>query len=203
MKVYALYDERRDERGPLEAELKRQGIEAELIYCPSFLPGPPEITINFMHKLFVKLARKHNYPEVCILEADVLFPHPDGWKYFLRNKPHHYDLYLGGTYGNYFEAWHEMDSGVYYLTHRPAGFHCYCIHSRYYDKFLSVPGDVHIDDAQDSGDFFVCYPFAAIQKPSYSAHKRAYANYNHDFDKRPQDVYGYEYYHHSDYPPPK
>jgi hypothetical protein len=203
MKVYALYDERRDERGPLEAELKRQGIEAELRAAILAHGETPEASISWNHKALVALARKLKLPEVGILEADVLFPHPKGWQYFLDQKPDEYDLYLGGYYdpGN----WHgvlrpDQDAWPMLAVDRPNGFHCYCVHERYYDRFLATPADAHIDDAQHGGSFILCYPIPAIQRPGWSANAKEKVNYNHKFDSRPGDVYGWEYYKHSDYP---
>lgn len=204
MKVYAMFDGRRDERDHLVQELQRQGIDAELMACPHF-PGETAIQhINYMHKLFVREAQRLQLPEVCILEADVLFPHPEGWKYFLANKPEVYDLYLGGTYGEYRPAdIFSPDFGTGFITHLPVGLHCYCIHERYYDKFLATADDAHIDTAQRNGRFVVCFPMAAIQRPSRSAISKAWANYNHAFDAHPGLVYGWEYYNHADYPEPK
>lgn len=164
-------------------ELERQGIEAKIV-TPVYNSESVEKSINLSHKNMVRMAKAQNLPEVCILESDAQFPAPDGWQYFLENKPATFDIYLGGAYGL---------SGLQPGARRIIsweGMHCYIIHSRFYDRFLSVPEDQHIDVAMDGlGVYYVCYPFAAIQRPGWSATSKQEVNYNRLLSK--EDVYGW------------
>jgi hypothetical protein len=191
VKVYGIYDNRRPdaEVETFRAELARQGIEAELNFSLNFF-STVEMNINFAHKLLVKLALEHGEPEVCILEADVWFPAADGWQYFLQHKPDDFDLYLGGVYGLSALAKARLTPGVV-PVHTFAGMHCYIIAAKYYDKFLSVPDDQHIDLAQAGlGKFMVCYPFAALQREGWSANSRKKEDKN--VGLKMEDVYGWE-----------
>jgi len=70
------------------------------------------------------------------------------------------------------------------------GFHLYIIHQKFYDKFLNVAPNVHIDTAMDDldGDYHFCYPFPAIQRAGFSANNMAVVNYNSVL--KDEDIYG-------------
>src|SRR5580692_779019 len=179
MKVYVLYDQRRPEQeiDAMHAELARQGIEYEAIWSLHFFSSTA-MNINLAHKLFVRLAQEKGLPEVCILEADAMFPSLGGWRLFLEHKPKDFDIYLAGTYGLQMDYMRQHEHGVYPIT-SINGLHCYIIRAQFYDTFLSLPADQHIDVALDGlGKYFVCYPFAAIQRPGWSANARGNVNYN-------------------------
>lgn len=209
MKIFVLHDPRRPtiESDRLIAELDRQGLQEEdyemqYSILPNSFEGAPTTTeqsINWSHKNLVQLAKLFGHLEVCILESDVMFPHPEGWKYFLENKPDHFDLYLGGVYSLNQGAQDRLEPGACDI-HNFAGMHCYIIHSRFYEKFLSVPDDMHIDLALAGyGVYKVCYPFSAIQRQGWSANAKAEVNYNYNLIKS-QRVYGWEHYHDENFP---
>lgn len=163
----------------LDAEIKRQNIQAEIWPC---LHDSNSVvrSINLSHKQIVYDAQGRGLKEVCIMEEDVWFPAPDGWQYFLRNKPtEDFDLYLGGVYGLNLTALRRIskETGAAEI-HNFVGMHCYIIRARYYDKFLSLPEDQHIDHQPGLGVFYVCYPFAALQRPGWSANNKRDVDYN-------------------------
>lgn len=137
-------------------------------------------SIGDSHKMIVANAKANGLKEVMIVEEDVLFTHPDSLEYFLSHKPEKFDLYLAGCYGLNFQCIQRMDQKGFgaHEIHNFAGLHCYIIHERYYDKFLALPEDKHIDDQPGLGLFYVCYPFAALQHPGWSANNRKMVNYN-------------------------
>ncbi len=179
-KLNVILDARRVEKyHPLMEELERQGItDFELWPC---IVEPKVVTsINLSHKMIVRDAMEKGLPEVLIAEDDVYFPAPDGWQYFLMNRPDpsEYDLYLAATY---------------IPTEPPkhvCGFHLYSVSSKFYERFLSVPDETHIDTAMDDlkGDYKFCYPFAALQRPGFSANNMMQVNYNSCLQDK--DVYG-------------
>lgn len=199
MKIFVIHDPRRPDEEFLQmlGELTRQGLTEwmETIH-PTFIPGGESVveSINGTHKRCVRRAKEEGLEEVCILESDVVFPAPDGWEYFLKNKPNVFDLYLGGIYDNLERLRRlEQQFGAQAMA-LPitgfSGFHCYIIHSRYYDRYLGLPDAAHIDGAQaGQGVHYCCYPFAAIQRPGWSAiNKKKDTNYNYIL--QPGDVYG-------------
>lgn len=192
MIIYVLHDLRQPDSTWVACmeELKRQGIERYIMY-PAIINGlTVEQCINRSHKSIVAEAKHKNLPEVCIMESDVMFPAIDGWEYFLRDMPQAFDIHLAGVYSNSMDKFRTTSLFTHHHTvSNISGFHCYIVKSRYYDKFLEVPDDLHIDDAQQGGIYSVCYPFAAIQRPGWSANAKAKVDYNTGLI--PQDVYGW------------
>jgi hypothetical protein len=127
--------------------------------------------INLAHKQCVQYAKDAYLPEICIMEDDVLFTNPNSFKYFIQNKPSDFDLYLSGIYvGDILE-----DNTVKVFS----GFHCYFVNQRFYDTYLSVPDDEHIDRALGGlGKYVVSDPFIAIQYNGYSYNTRMDMNYD-------------------------
>lgn len=124
--------------------------------------------INASHKMIVRWAKENNMSEVIIAEQDVTFTSPKSWEYFIDNKPKDFDLYLWGSYVK------PLSSNLV------CGFHLYIISEKFYDKFLSVPENVHIDTEMDKlkGDYKFCYPFPALQRVGWSSNNGAVVNYN-------------------------
>lgn len=189
MKIVIIHDDRRDEekRVLCEKEVHRQGIQQYNFWPANYVGETVEAAINQSHKQVVALAKEMGWDEVCIMESDVMFPAADGWKYFLMKQPlpGSYDLYLAGTYGEV--LYHKLYGYPY--TDIPCGFHCYIIDSRYYDTFLATPAEQHIDSAQRGGVYRLCYPFAAIQRPGWSANAKKKVDYNVKLQRH--DVYGW------------
>lgn len=162
MKLHIIHGNRRAERLPLLLEqLKFAGIENyELwdgVYLPSIKAG-----INAAHKQIVEYAKIAEWPEVCIAEDDIVFTHPNSYNYFLEQKPNDFDIYLSMFYtGN-----PDENNIVTKFT----GLTMYIVHQRFYDTFLSVPDDDHIDVLLSGlGKYVVCPEFAAIQRNGFSS----------------------------------
>lgn len=173
-----ILDSRRTERyEPLMNELKKQKISDFEIW-PCIILDNVVKSINLSHKMIVRDAKERGLKEVAIAEDDLWFTADDGWSYYLRNKPEVYDLYLACTYC------------IPVSNNRVTGFHLYMVHERFYDRFLSVPDEKHIDTAMDDlkGNYNFCYPFAALQRPGFSNNNKAVVNYNAILAQ--EDVYG-------------
>lgn len=179
-KLNIIYDARRHEKyHPLMDELERQGIDDFEIW-PCIMYDNVVSSINASHKMIVRDAQEKGLEEVFIAEDDLFFPANDGWEYFLRNKPKptDYDIYLAATY----------------IPEKPptqiCGFHLYSVSSRFYDQFLSVPDESHIDTAMNyvDGKYVFCTPFPALQRAGFSANNKCVCNYNAVLAK--EDIYG-------------
>lgn len=126
--------------------------------------------INLAHKSIVETARDLRMDRVAILEDDVLFTHPQSWAKFLADMPKSFDIYLGGCYIPEF-------SGESLISW--CGMHCYIIHSRFYNEFLSLPEDEHIDRAlAGKGEFHLSKPMIAIQSNGYSSNTKKEEDYS-------------------------
>lgn len=182
-KINVIHDSRRLERyEPLMAEFEKQKITDYEIW-PCLLMPDVVHSINSSHKMIVKQAKEQGLVEVCIAEDDLMFPHPKGWEWFLKNKPPVYDIYVGGSYFPFDKTGKE---GAFKVK-QVVGFHLYMVHSRYYDTFLNTPVDRHIDTAQESNLMYVCYPFAALQRAGFSSNNMAVCDYNKAIKQ--EDIY--------------
>lgn len=131
-------------------------------------------SINASHKMIVNYAKDNNLPYVCIAEQDLEFTCEKSWEYFLEQMPQDFDIYLGCSYiKNAIPNSEVVDNLI-------CGFHLYVVDQKFYDAFLSVPDDAHIDTAVGDlkGNFVFCKPFVALQRVGYSANNKTIVNYN-------------------------
>lgn len=142
-------------------------------------------SISASHKMIVSWAKSNEWPEVCIAEQDLYFPCIGSWEYFLNNKPDDYDIYVGG---NYLLNEPENYTAPYYKLNEYVGNQLIIVSEKYYDRFLSVPDLAHIDTAQKGlGNFYACWPIAALQRPGFSANAGTDVNYNTNL--KPEWIY--------------
>jgi hypothetical protein len=160
----------RYERKPLLIdELERQGIDDfefwEGIYLPSV-----KASINAAHRQIVEFAQVAGYKEVMIAEDDFMGTHSNSFKYFLANKPPTFDIYLSQVYLGDIDETKRVEKFT--------GMTLYIVAEKFYDKFLSVNPEEHIDHAlANLGDYHVCNPFAFIQRDGYSSNTGKHEKY--------------------------
>jgi hypothetical protein len=152
----------------LGREIATQGILVELwdgIYLPSV-----KASINAAHKQIVQYAKIAEWEQVMIAEDDIRFSAPRAWDYYLYNMPKDFDLYLGGVFLG------EPEAGI---VKDFTGMTLYTVHQRYYDTFLAVPDDEHIDRALSAagGLFRVCEPFVCFQYDGHSTNTGKWESY--------------------------
>lgn len=176
--INIIYDDRHSEDyGRLLGEFIVQGICSYKFWDCIRLDDSVIKSINASHKMIVRDAKKRRLKECCIAEQDLTFSHLTSWEYFLKNKPEHFSVYVASTY--------LMPHTLNKLT----GFHLYIIQEWFYDEFLSVPDDEHIDNAicDLNSNHKICYPFPALQRPGFSANSKVEVNYNQLLSK--EDIY--------------
>jgi len=182
MKVLIIHNPERYERYPrLINELKTQGIENYEIVPAVWDVRGVEHGINRAHKNCIQYAKDNRLNEIMVLEDDARFCGEGAFQYFINNIPLQYDLYLGSVYlGEILE-----DNTVRSFS----GMGCYICHSKFYDTFLSVPDDQHIDRIMEGrGKFYVSNPFTCIQYNGFSQTARTDMNY--DFLLQNRKFYG-------------
>lgn len=157
-----------DRRLIMNYELKRQGI-TDFKLWPALFDKPICKGISRAHKQIVRYAKEHGLKEVTIFEDDVKFPAEDGYQFYLDRKPKNFDLYLGGIYRG------DIKDGK---TNYFSSLHCYTVSERFYDRFLNVPESVPLDTSLlGLGEYYVCYPFAAIQYDGWSEGEMAFSKH--------------------------
>lgn len=170
MKLNIIVGKRKQRLPKLLETLNSQGItDYELwdgIYLPSVKAG-----INAAHKQIVEYAKLAEWPEVCIAEDDIEFTSPKSWEYFIQQKPKYFDLWLGMVY----LGQPDSDGLVDIFT----GMTLYVVRKEFYDTFLSVDPNEHIDRALGGlGVYKVCHPFVCKQYNGFSANTGKHENYD-------------------------
>lgn len=162
---------RLDRWSTLVKEIKKQDITDYRIW-PGISTLLPKIGISLAHKQIVAHAQAFSQPQVMIAEDDLKFTAGHGYQYFLENLPTDFDLYLGGImYGTI-----KPDKTV----KRFAGLTLYVVHQRFYETFLQLPDDKHLDQALDNkGKYVVCGPMIITQYDGYSDNHKKIMEYDH------------------------
>lgn len=171
MKLNIIIGNRTERLPRLYNEIKQQGITDYEFWDGIFLPSI-KASINAAHKQIVEYAKMAEWESVCIAEDDIQFTHPNSWKYFLDNKPDDFDIYLSMIYLG------EPDENN--IVKEFTGLTLSIINRKFYEKYLSVPSDEHIDRAlsQTGGKFVVCNPFVAKQYNGISSNTGKWEEYD-------------------------
>lgn len=169
--VNVIFDDRHtpNDYGRLLEEFIVQGITKYKFHNAIILKDSVVDSIAASHKKIVQDYKDKGISQCIIMEQDCTFTSPNAWKFFLDNKPQSFDLYLWGSY-------------IQPISNKKiCGFQLFIISSKFYDAFLSVPKNNHIDTAMDNidGDYHFCYPYPALQRAGFSANNpNAPVNYN-------------------------
>lgn len=177
--------ERQDRLTAFRAQINHLGIE------PKIMPGVKELFardgIAKAHLNCIRDAKANFYPLCLVMEDDCIFPAGERAKTLLIdalvNTPPDWDVLLGGLYDC--DALGPLINGYWRKVEGEfCGTHFYIIRSTAYDRFLSWPGDVHIDRWTNRVlKTYVCDPFFAIQAAGYSDNVGQQADYSHKLKK--------------------
>lgn len=146
----------------------------------------PREGIMEAHKLCITMAKINNWPNVMIMEDDVLFQAKGKTIEYvtnaLREAPADFDVLLGGIY----EGKPQKFNDYWNKVGQFCGLHCYIVSERFYDKFLNLSGPHHIDrliNMRGENKCYVSKKFFAIQRPGYSDQIKGEVNYEHKLQK--------------------
>jgi hypothetical protein len=181
MRKVVIYDCRRPEKYPLFIEeLRLQGINEFEVHPAIVLSHSVVESISESFKSVIKSAKENGDKNICIMEDDIMFSSPKSWGYFLNNKPEKFDIYIGGTY--------VMDNRIEYKApvikvNNYVGNHCIIVNESYYDMWLQTDSKKHCDTVHECGEFYLCFPFIALQRVGWSANNGTLVDYNHKIPK--------------------
>lgn len=178
MELNVIYDNRQsDDYQRLIDEFASQGITDYHFWEAICNKNSVVESINSSHKMIIRWAKGNRKPFVVIAEQDLTFTDKGAWDYFIDNVPLTYDIYLACTYIPPIS------------NNQICGFHLYVVHEDFYDKFLAVPDNQHIDTAMNEikGNYKFCYPFPALQRSGWSFNNKAICNYNSVL--KPEDIW--------------
>ncbi|HET7118429.1 MAG TPA: hypothetical protein VFI29_18175 [Hanamia sp.] len=150
-----------DRKQSIIRELSEQGISRFKFWQGFLNSRDPAFGISESHKQIVQDAKNRKLATVIIAEDDIYFTAPGAFNYFCENQPLDYDLYLGAiSYG-------KINSNQ--IVSNFSGLLLYQVHERFYDKFLDMPPDQHLDRAlRGKGLYEVCPAFVVVENNSLS-----------------------------------
>lgn len=129
----------------------------------------PKIEITKAHKRIIQAAKDNNQRMVFVAEDDFSFTCVGAWEYFINNIPESFDLFFGLVYQGTVVNNRVINgmSGVMTL---------YCCHERFYNYFLSIPDDVHVDrylgQQAFNKEYYVTPKFCVTQTGGFSDNLR-------------------------------
>jgi hypothetical protein len=150
-------------------ELDKQGITDYSIIEGFYDKANRKQAIHKGHRKIVQLAKDKGLGNCIIAEDDIVLSSPNAYKYFLSQIPESYDLFFGLIYAGTVENNQVKNgmSGVLTL---------YSISSRFYDFFLSLDTNTHLDrelgNTAYKHEYFVCNPEVVEQRGGYSFNLR-------------------------------
>lgn len=151
------------------SQIKSQAING-VIWEGIIKPSVKE-SINLAHKEIVKYAQLAEWEHVAIAEDDIVFTKPYSYDYFINKMPDNFDMYLGMVY-----LGEPNESGI---VKDFTGMTLYIVARKFYETFLSVPDDDHIDRLLGGlGIYKVCQPFVCKQLNGYSSNTGKMENYD-------------------------
>lgn len=163
-------EKRKDRRESVTKELEREGVPYQ--FWPGVIMPMAKQGISIAHKNVIRWAKKNNYSLAVIGEDDISFPAPGSWQYFLDNIPQHddWDLLLSGYYFG------KVDENN--IIKSFSGLSLYAVNARFFDTFLNVPENKHLDTAlsMTGGKFYVTPLMCCVQTDGYSDQRKSYVN---------------------------
>jgi len=155
-----------------EADRQKFGVK---IWDGQIVPHNAKMAINRSHKRIVQYAKDNGLSKICIAEDDCRFfgDQSGAWKYFVDNMPTDFDLYLGMVYVA--QVINNRITGTF------SGLTIYFVNEQFYDFFLSLPDDVHLDRhlglTSNIHKYMVCDKFVAEQDGSKSDNSQMTCDY--------------------------
>lgn len=160
-------DKREDRLLSISKQAKQQGFALKIWRGEE--GDVPFKNINKSFRKIVQYAKDNGDHYAIIMEDDCVFHSFQSFDYFIKNMPVDFDLYLGMIYSGTVDENHRILNGY-------SGNTLLCVHSRFYDEFLSAPADVHYDRWCGLHAFkrlyYVCHPYVCRQMNGYSDNRR-------------------------------
>lgn len=162
MKINVICGNQSNRMPILMNELKVQGISDYELWDGVYLHDSAKRNINAAHKRVVEYASVAGYPFTIIAEDDLRFTHPTSWRKYIDGMPEDSDIHLSGCY---------LPEYNYNGTIKSfCGLHLYRVRRDFYETFLNLPPDEHIDRALSGiGIITLADPMLAIQWNGFSS----------------------------------
>lgn len=156
-------------------ELSKSGISEYTILRGVYEPSNTKKAIHEGHRQIVLEAKKNVLENCIVAEDDLVFTSPNSYRYFLSQIPKSYDLFCGLFYAGSMEGNRIMNGASGIMT-------LYSIHNRFYDFFLSLDTNTHIDrelgQTAYKHEYYVCQPMVVTQRGGWSFNRREVQYYD-------------------------
>lgn len=163
---------RTDRREHIINQMTEQGVE--FMIHDGVLHRKSFTGVSVAHKSVIRQAQKDKLPMCCICEDDTEMSDPFSLNYFFNNIPEKFDIFLGCIYHGEIRP----DNTIRDFS----SLTLYIVHESFYDKFLSVPENMHLDRGLAGlGKFVVCNPFVCKQIDGYSDNSKKETKYNEKY----------------------
>lgn len=171
MKLNIIHGNKPERLAPLLTELDIQGVNNYELWEGVYLPHSVKASINAAHRQIVEYAQLAGWERVCIAEDDLRGTALGAWEYYLSQMPDDFDIYLSMIYSG--------EIGANNVCKSFTGLTLYTVHERFYETFLNVNKEEHIDRALDGlGKYVVCNPFTFYQANGVSGNTGKYEEYD-------------------------
>jgi hypothetical protein len=138
------------------------------------------------HKRIVRDAKERRLDRVIIAEDDLIMSAGGSWDYYIQQMPPVFDLYMGMIYTG------EVVNNR--IVSSFSGTTLYTVGENFYDKFLEVPDESHIDRALGrdchKNNYIVPDQYVCYQSGGYSDNGKV--TYYYDEMMRNKKFYGRE-----------
>lgn len=129
---------REDRYRDLQIQLTTQGI-TDVIYFEGVVEKHNrKLGITKGFKNIIQYAKDSGLPRCTIIEDDTTFTHPNSFKYYLSQITENYDIF----WAMYFVGGNDEN---FKINSTCSGMTLFTVHSRFYDFFLNMNPDIHID----------------------------------------------------------
>lgn len=146
-------------------ELEAQGITQYTLVPGQYDPENTKRSIHTGHRKIIQNAKDLGLSRCIVCEDDIKFTHPNSFNYFISQIPKSYDLFSALVYSAEMEGNRIKNGASGVMT-------LYSIHSRFYDFFLSMDINNHVD--REAGltaykhEYFICDPMCVEQRGGHS-----------------------------------
>ena len=130
--------EREDRAESLKVQLDSQNITNYIMWQGEVNRHNRKESICKGFKKIIQWAKDTMQPFVNVAEDDIVFFNPDSYKYYLSQIPDDYDVF----WSMYFVGSNDENFRINSVC---SGMTLFTVHSRFYDFFLNMDSDIHID----------------------------------------------------------
>jgi len=174
-----------ERRKSFENEIEFQGIQEVKVWDAIYNEISPLTGCSQSHKAIVREAKEKGLNMCLICEDDIKFTSFGSYQYFIDTIPESFDIYLGVSYSFSYENYYKDGIVRGYFD----SLTLYAIHKRFFDDFLALPENIHLDIAVSNlineKEIRIAQPFVCTQLDGYSFNAKKVREYGWRLQNKP------------------